>query len=1157
MAQGRSIGTGQGFGGFPDEEIVRTELDLEEQGVQGIPGTSRKKKKKPGLGMAPTGFASSGESPFVESMLSARGAVSEERLSLKRQLDYEEFIKKSKADAITPIEKVAAAFQLNNSLSALVGYWSAYGPAPFLGPADPTYTPYEGDEITGYEAYADQFSLSRNAEETAYIKRKIDLNLQNQRIMENAGATGIISAIAAGVADPFNLALMATPVGWTVKGGQVGETALRSIIAGAAATSANEIVLHSQQPLRTPEETLFNMSVVALADGVIGAAIGKLTKAQRSVLEDEIRGILNNNGAVPPDMSNIPGFGAAATRFATGGALKSVTPIAKYSGIGLLSRGMLEGSPAGRLMTSEITGMRRTAQELIEIAPEVEGDYLPTSVYTKIKLDNAKFSEIRTELLNMEKQFKTMGTGGDDFTQLVAYSMRNGDKHENPIIAQAATLLRKKVYDPLWEEAIRLKLPGTTDADGKPMKNPEYLQRMYDVSSVRRDPKGFMKRWREGIEEAHAREKAEYEKAANEIKLARKPEYEQLRKEKAEAEGIRTKLQRTREDVNVQERQASLWKLKEGSIPEDMAARLMRLRKRRDALAEALQPVESRVLTTEGMVAARNKELSELKQPGKLPETELEWTTYLRDVYNNVISLRRGDFHATAALPTPGVFKPRAPIRDSFLQPYLEKDVFKLSQHYIDTIGPRVRMAEQFGDWKMDARMTELYDQHNIDAQRLETAGKIKEASDLRVKFVKDMDDMVAVRDQILHQTHGVTSETDRMVKTTLRTMRNYNVVRLLGSVLLANLPDHARVIAYHGLLPYANALAKSLGDLKLSSVPKNQLAKIVSAVERTNNTRTHILMDIEGAEALTVAEQKSREFTTAFVMSTGISHFTSLNKTMIGHLFGDKLVESFQKGINKEKLRHLGIGMDMQQRVSNQIKAHAHEEGGLWNPRVDLWTDKEAIEMVEAAAIKEADTVVVTPAPGERALLLTGDVGALVGQFQAFSQAAVLRMALPLLQERGLRPYFEILALTSMGYLAYASQSVMRGEKPSNDPKIWLANAIDRTGMTGYAMELYKRTANIMGFQEFTHDPQKYMRSGVESVLGPTGGALEAMGKVLSTTSTGDTRAKAFRQLLPFQNHILMRRGFDELEQQIAETLGGTGQRAGAGFTTELREPR
>lgn len=950
-----------------------------------------------------------------------------------------------------------AAMENHNPLAS----WIVREPLPELPPlAD--YSPYDKKsdgttDIDGYEQHYEAFVDSTNPQTTAIIRQRIDREINNQKTLANGGGHGILATIAAGVADPINLATMLMTFG----AGGVASVATKTAAAGVASVSMSEAMLHATQETRTAEETALNAMATAVLAGTLGGAVGYLNGAAKTRAFDD-------------SVNSLRHASAAQNTFqitASGGEI-----VTNMNPLNRIAAAMSKITPLGRTLQSENQYVRSVVQELAETNIRVEGDYVPTAVESLIKLDYAKHAVAVNKVRNIQNQWaKETGLDSDTFSIELVSAMRRGDKHQHQLIENAAKILRSEIDD-LWERAAAQKIRGTyiieKADDGTETIVPyrsstaeSYVARRYDIAAVKADPEGFKQAWIAGLKDQRARANAQ--------------------------------------------------KQVDGDT---------------DLLPD-LHPAQ--------------------------------WDEIANDIYDKVIDLHVGDLHFNTAPSGATAFKQRVDVSDSFLESYLVKDWETLMEGYVKSVAPRVRLAERFGgdvaaraegDFMMQPQIARIKKQYGDRIRRLNdkisaATGKEKKdlqkkADALQTKMVDEVRDVEIMRDRLLNITQepSMMNPENRGVLSALRAARSWNIVTMLSNVVISSVPDLARAITYNGGAKFARAFTKSAftKDIRRSNMPASDMAKIASAMERTSAYRLQSVTEVEDGIVYTRADKYAHWAADKVLTFSGMKHWNSMQKTIIGHLWGDRLARALIDGTDTPKLKQMGLTDDMITEARDMARLHASDDDGLFNLGLERWSNRSLIETIEAAAIKEADSLIVTPTAGDKPILMTTEIGRTIGQFKSFMISATNKMLLPLTQEKGIRPWAEVMTAIGLGAGVYHLKAQISGREPSDDPQTVLVEAVENTGLAGYAMELFKLQQATFGFDPLGKEDQSkfYSRGPWGTVLGPSAGTAQNVWKATNTNTSPEQRAKAMRKLMPFQNHFLLRKGFDAVESEAAKAI-------------------
>ena len=140
-------------------------------------------------------------------------------------------------------------------------------------------------------------------------------------------------------------------------------------------------------------------------------------------------------------------------------------------------------------------------------------------------------------------------------------------------------------------------------------------------------------------------------------------------------------------------------------------------------------------------------------------------------------------------------------------------------------------------------------------------------------------------------------------------------------------------------------------------------------------------------------------------------------------------------------------------------------------------------------------------------------------------------------------------LGLIGAGTTTYFIKQSISGREISDDPAVWVMEGIDRSGAIGILGEINntveKMSSNNIGLRSLFGIDEVNMkqvnRTVTESLLGPTFGSLlsttvAANNAITSGDPITDSDVRTLRRLLPYQNLFFLRRGFDEIQNNIVD---------------------
>lgn len=356
---------------------------------------------------------------------------------------------------------------------------------------DDTFNPWDDIKGTKYEPHFSSFVDVRNRQAADTVKAKIDQENDDRKLLESAPwYQSLTSQAAAGALDLPSL----IPGGAFVKGAKGGFSVARSALSvgGAAGVSSalQETALQNMQETRTAGESAINIGASVLLGGLLGAGGAKLLSPAEwassvAKLEADLADIERGLSGSPASAGAAANLPASLEENAIAGRAASA-----------VASSTAQLNPALRALTSPSAAYREEATKLFEnslyLKKNDEGIASEPAVETFMKEWNAGLA---TAVQNTESAFsdyvKASGGGKmaemapgkfglmtrSEFREEVGRAMRRGDEHDNPHVAKVAKDWRAKVFDPLKEAAIEMKL---LPADVSVETAQSYFSRMWN-----------------------------------------------------------------------------------------------------------------------------------------------------------------------------------------------------------------------------------------------------------------------------------------------------------------------------------------------------------------------------------------------------------------------------------------------------------------------------------------------------------------------------------------------------------------------------------------------------------------------------------------------------------------------------------------------------
>lgn len=408
---------------------------------------------------------------------------------------------------------LGAAFRVDNNVVSALTDEGAGEPFGRIG-INPDYSALDelsDEDKARYVGVLANLALADTPEDAMKIRLQADREMEDRQTLERAGIWGTVASFGAGILDPINL----LPVGGVaIKGARGGlgflRTGAQSARVGFLSSTAAEVGLQATQLTRTGEESGLNIAGGTVLAGVLGPALSLLWRNPKAAeiakqVEDEVRQ-------------------AQALSRGEGGSLSAAaaptTTLADETlrGALRLEKALKFQDPMLRTVQSESIVTRRVSQELAELPLEMRKNEdgiataLGGSVESRIKTWQAPLAAALVDLdrlfvryrLDRKKRLGDMARLGlrdlrgradgkmtfAEFKAAVAEAMRRGDVHPIPEVEQAAQTFRRAVFDPLKDEAVRLKL---LPEDLEVRTAASYLTRLYDKRKIARRRPEFVR----------------------------------------------------------------------------------------------------------------------------------------------------------------------------------------------------------------------------------------------------------------------------------------------------------------------------------------------------------------------------------------------------------------------------------------------------------------------------------------------------------------------------------------------------------------------------------------------------------------------------------------------------------------------------------------
>lgn len=937
-----------------------------------------------------------------------------------------------------------------------------------------------------YAPYVDEFAGVFNRRAADALKLQIDREEQDNRILASAGWTGTVAQLAAGVVDLPTL----LPLGGGVAGGLRSAGAAVSLgLAAGTDAAVSEAALQGTQVTRTAAESALNIGGSILLGGALGALAGRyLDTASQSAISLKL-------GRQVKEFEDIDrGFAEAGRAAQSAGAAATDTgPLvlkdeAFISKLPIINR----QDPLIRLQIGEYDAGRQAVRQLAETPLEYADNAagvateLGGSVETRIKMWNAPLAKSLREI-DTEYARYFHATPEPSSWQVRLSPMRSEFERFRGG--------EKLTYKQFKEEVGRAA----------------YMGGQHEIPEVVAAAKVYRKIDDELKQAAiEARLFPEGVEVAGDISHR----FRMYNREKIIAE--RTKFADILHDYF--------------KVQRDLAAKV-------DTVAATAD-------------AAARKAAESAAELGRLSDGEL------RSVVDETIDTILG--HAEGRIPYDIVAGPRGPLKDRVLKistakihDFVENDIEHVLHAQMRTMSADIELSKKFGSVDLKEQIAKVNDEANTRIDKATTPKERQKLEQARKAAIRDIE---GIRDR-LRGAYALPSNPESLVLRAGRVARNLNYLRLLGGMTVSAIPDMAKVVFTHGLTStFRDGFLPMIRNFKAFRLAADEVKMAGTALDMVLDSRTMAMADItDDFGRGTKFERGIKALSTKFGVVSLMAPWNAAMKQFAGLVTMTNIIKAAER-VSKgqavkgdiRKLAAAGINEDLAERITKQFAEHGADQNGVLIAGGINWTDRQALESFRAAVVRDVDRIVVTPGQ-DKPLWMSTELGKTVGQLKSFGVSSIQRTMLAGIQQRDAAVLNGTMLALGLGAVTYGLKSKISGHDPSDDPKVWAAEALDKSGLTGWLMDanavLEKATRGKAGLARFTgKQVSRYASRNVAGAfLGPSVDAVSDIFQVSGSIFAGDTTqadVHKIRKLLPINNLFYIRSLFDQVEKSTSEAF-------------------
>ncbi|MER8654404.1 hypothetical protein [Mesorhizobium sp. M0847] len=380
--------------------------------------------------------------------------------------------------------------------------------------------------------------------------------------------------------------------------------------------------------------------------------------------------------------------------------------------------------------------------------------------------------------------------------------------------------------------------------------------------------------------------------------------------------------------------------------------------------------------------------------------------------------------------------------------------------------------------------------------------------------------------------------------------------LHLVGGMTVSAVPDMAKVVFSHGLTStFKDGFVPLVTNFRTFKLAAQEVKEAGTALDLVLDSRVMAMADItDDFGRHTAFERGLTALSSRFGVVSLMAPWNACLKQFSGLVTMTNIMRASQRVVDGKatardirSLASSGIDADLAARIVQQYAEHGDEQNGILFAKAGDWTDRGAIDAFRTAVVREVDRIIVTPGQ-DKPLWMSTELGKTVSQFKSFAVSSMQKTMLAGFQQRDAATLNGVLLSLGLGALTYWARETIAGRETSDDPTVWAVEALDWSGLTGWAMDangvVEKATRGKLGLSMLTGKQiSRYAsRNTAGALLGPTldmaGDAFQISGAI----SAGDFKRSdvhTLRKLLPAQNLFYIRTLFDRVEHAAGDALG------------------
>lgn len=483
----------------------------------------------------------------------------------------------------------------------------------------------------------------------------------------------------------------------------------------------------------------------------------------------------------------------------------------------------------------------------------------------------------------------------------------------------------------------------------------------------------------------------------------------------------------------------------------------------------------------------------------------------------------------------------------------LEDDIEMVMQHYVLKMGPVIEMARKFGDFRMEGEIERLTSK--IDEAIEANPSKAKALTEEKEALIQATEDL---RDKVLG-VYGIPNNPSALHNRAIRTLKAWNVLTLMGKAWMAAMADSGKVVISEGFSRTFGGLMRSATERLEKGrnsewfISGKEVEMAGEALDIAMATRMNQMSEMGGSyHGMTKMERWLQQQQGPFFFVNLLSAWTDNIKRFSGSLIQSRMIEDavlWSDGkLPKERIERLAsIGMSEQwaKRFARQWKEAGEQKGdALFLANTTEWTDLEAVTFFRAMLATEVDNAVITPGAADKFNFMGKPFGSMIMQYRGFGLSATQRILMSGLQRKDMST---LAGAASMISIAFMVDYMRRPDYAEMDMADMTFRAVERSGIAGIfsdingAMEVASGgnlgLRPMLGINQIVSDPNWAQRTG--AVAGPVANQwLQLVHAMSDPSATESEQARAIRYMIPYNNLWFWSDTFTRAQRTLQEQL-------------------